>query len=215
MGEHARLRDQRTFSQYATSDEFVEIAERLMDRVSGLGFVVVGDAPDDYEGAHTRLVRGMRATTRAAFVFHRTVPYADMPALYRRAAVSGGALVSTSPYESHPMNLLEAMACRCPVLSTDVGGLRDVVADGVTGRLYAPGDVAGAVAILAEMLSSRGGAATARMTGRARRQILRRHSPRVVAAQYRALLDAVREGRGGDAGRAASLSRDAGRGRSV
>ena len=32
MGEDARLRDQRTFSQYATSDEFVEIAERLTGR---------------------------------------------------------------------------------------------------------------------------------------------------------------------------------------
>ena len=32
MGEDARLRDQRTFSQYATSDEFIEIAERLTGR---------------------------------------------------------------------------------------------------------------------------------------------------------------------------------------
>ena len=32
MGEDARLRDQRTFSQYATADEFVEIAERLTGR---------------------------------------------------------------------------------------------------------------------------------------------------------------------------------------
>ena len=32
MGEDARLRDQRTFAQYATADEFVEIAERLTGR---------------------------------------------------------------------------------------------------------------------------------------------------------------------------------------
>jgi uncharacterized protein YbcI len=32
MGEDARLRDQRTFSQYATADDFVEIAERLTGR---------------------------------------------------------------------------------------------------------------------------------------------------------------------------------------
>ena len=32
MGENARLRDQRTFSQYATENEFVEIAERLTGR---------------------------------------------------------------------------------------------------------------------------------------------------------------------------------------
>jgi uncharacterized protein YbcI len=32
MGEDARLRDQRTFSQYATIDDFVEVAERLTGR---------------------------------------------------------------------------------------------------------------------------------------------------------------------------------------
>lgn len=32
MGEHARLRDARTFSQYATVPEFVEITERLTGR---------------------------------------------------------------------------------------------------------------------------------------------------------------------------------------
>jgi uncharacterized protein YbcI len=32
MNEHARLRDTRTFFQYATSGEFVEVAERLTGR---------------------------------------------------------------------------------------------------------------------------------------------------------------------------------------
>ena len=32
MGEDARLRDQRTFAQYATEDDFVEIVERLTGR---------------------------------------------------------------------------------------------------------------------------------------------------------------------------------------
>ncbi|HEX4719152.1 MAG TPA: Na-translocating system protein MpsC family protein [Thermoleophilaceae bacterium] len=32
MGEHARLRDARTFAQYASIQEFIEVAERLTDR---------------------------------------------------------------------------------------------------------------------------------------------------------------------------------------
>ena len=31
-GEDARLRDQRTFSQYASIDDFIEVVERLTDR---------------------------------------------------------------------------------------------------------------------------------------------------------------------------------------
>jgi glycosyltransferase involved in cell wall biosynthesis len=37
---------------------------------------------------------------------------------------------------------LEAMACRCPVVSTEVGGPLDTVEDGVNGYLVAVGDVA-------------------------------------------------------------------------
>jgi hypothetical protein len=32
MGEHGRLRDTRTFFQYATAADFIEVAERLTNR---------------------------------------------------------------------------------------------------------------------------------------------------------------------------------------
>jgi glycosyltransferase involved in cell wall biosynthesis len=47
--------------------------------------------------------------------------------------------------EAFPMILLEAMALGLPVISTDVGGVREAVVDGETGLLVAPGD-AGALA---------------------------------------------------------------------
>ena len=60
------------------------------------------------------------------------------------------ALLLTSRQEGLPYVLLEAMTAGCPVLATAVGGIPEVIEDGRTGFLVAPGDVAAAAqAILA------------------------------------------------------------------
>jgi glycosyltransferase involved in cell wall biosynthesis len=51
--------------------------------------------------------------------------------------------------------LAEAMAVGTPVVATRVGGLAEVVDDGVTGRLVAPGDPAALAAAVLEVLRGR------------------------------------------------------------
>ncbi|MGW6425544.1 glycosyltransferase family 4 protein [Nocardia sp. NPDC055053] len=55
--------------------------------------------------------------------------------LYRDVAAGGGALISTSRSEGHPMVMLEAMASGCPVIVPDSAGF-DMVTDGVNGLKY-------------------------------------------------------------------------------
>src|SRR5207302_8983632 len=45
--------------------------------------------------------------------------------------------------ESFGLAALEAMACEVPVVASRVGGLPEVIDDGVTGYLCAPDDIAG------------------------------------------------------------------------
>lgn len=60
-------------------------------------------------------------------------------------------LLSTSEYEGFGLTIVEGMACGLPVVATAVGGVTDLVEDGVTGFLVPPGDV-GALAERLEQL---------------------------------------------------------------
>jgi glycosyltransferase involved in cell wall biosynthesis len=56
--------------------------------------------------------------------------------------------------ESFSMSLLEAMASGLPVVAARTGGIPELVADGVNGRLFTPGDVRDLADGLAWMLES-------------------------------------------------------------
>jgi glycosyltransferase involved in cell wall biosynthesis len=57
--------------------------------------------------------------------------------------------VLTSANEGTPVTLIEALAAERPVVATRVGGVEDVVEDGVTGYLVRPGDTHAAAERLA------------------------------------------------------------------
>lgn len=65
-------------------------------------------------------------------------PAERMPDFYRMVAASRGFVLSTSRIEAHPVNLLEAQACGCPVIAPSVGGIPEAVEHLVTGYIYEP-----------------------------------------------------------------------------
>src|SRR6056297_161459 len=70
------------------------------------------------------------------------------------------ALVLPSFAEGVPVVLMEAMATGLPVIATQVGGVSELVEEGVSGRIVAPGNVAaltGAITDLADDPASRAG----------------------------------------------------------
>jgi glycosyltransferase involved in cell wall biosynthesis len=96
------------------------------------------------------------------------------------------AFVQCSRIENLPYAVMEAMAARRPVVATRVGGLPDLIDDGVTGRLVPPDDPPA----LADAMRKLAGAPCDAMGAAARGKLERDFSP---ARMARAHLDLYRE----------------------
>lgn len=108
----------------------LEVAEIVYREMPDALFFFVGDGPYLEDLRKDALKRGLQDVIR--FTGYRKDPLDIVEAL--------DVIVLTSLSEGLPVTLLEAMALRKPVVATRVGGVPEVVQDGVTGYLVPPGD---------------------------------------------------------------------------
>ena len=109
--------------------DLVRACGLLAERGLRLQAEVVGDG-------HLASVLLQAATGLGAPVtFHGSLPHEQVLQLYRRAAVFclPCVVASTGDRDGLPTSVLEAMALGVPVVTTAVGGLRELVVDGKTG----------------------------------------------------------------------------------
>lgn len=82
------------------------------------------------------------------------VPNSKMADHFSIIGDSGGFLCSTSKVEGAPYSLLEAMSCKCPVLTTDSDGVRSSIIHNQTGKYYTLGNIAEAVKEAMELMTN-------------------------------------------------------------
>ena len=107
---------------------FVAAAARVARECPATRVVVVGDG--ERRGELVRAAADLRLGGRIHFLGWRR----DLDRLYADL----GLAVLSARNEGSPLSLIEAMAAGCPVVATGVGGVPDLVADGVSGLLLPP-----------------------------------------------------------------------------
>lgn len=112
--------------------DFLEMAKLLSDRGNQAEYWLIGD--DIHETGYRAELEGITTDLgldeAVHFLGHRT----DIPNLLRELDV----LVCASHVEPFGRCLIEGMACETPVVATRVGGIPEVVEDGVTGIMVSP-----------------------------------------------------------------------------
>lgn len=118
------------------------------DRDDGLMLALVGSG-----GGACRELRDLAAQLGVSdhVVFCGEVPHSQMHAYYESARV----LCLPSREEPFGIVLLEAGAFRCPIVATSVGGIPEILTDGVNARLVPPDDPSELAAQLERLLDDR------------------------------------------------------------
>ena len=110
--------------------------------------IIAGDG--ELKGPLSDLIKALRledAVTLCGVVSPRRV----------RQSLGGATLLYVpSLSEGIPVTVMEAMAASVPVIATDVGGVGEIIEDGVTGLLVPPGDVAALSSAIAKVCSDSG-----------------------------------------------------------
>ncbi len=126
--------------------------------------------------------------TSEGVTWHGRIDADALRGLYRRAPV----FVLPTHYDTSPHVLREALGSGLPCVSTAVGGIPEIVRDGVDSVLVAPGDVTGLAGALTRLLGDGQLAASMGTAGRARvlreltwERVTERMAPHLLAAAGR------------------------------
>jgi len=116
----------------------------LHPRESRLKLAIVGSGPE---------LESLQQCAQDSGVAHDVVfqpATADVAAWLRNFDV----FVLPSRNEAFPNALMEAMACGCPVVASNVGGIPELIESGSTGLLFEPGDAVALAAALHRLIQN-------------------------------------------------------------
>ena len=179
IGTVGRVQDVK--NQAGLVDAFIALRALLPDQRDRLRLTIVGDGP-----LRARLEAQVAAAGigDAVWIAGARSDIADLMRGFSLFALSSLA-------EGTPVTMLEAMACKLPVVSTAVGGIPELIDDGVTGILVPVNDPAAMAAAIARYVNDP--ALAARHGSCARSHIEAHNSVAAMVQAYVSLYDELRK----------------------
>jgi N-acetyl-alpha-D-glucosaminyl L-malate synthase BshA len=147
--------------------------------------LMVGDGPDLAEAGEQARAAGLGDAVRFLGDQEQVVQLLSASDLF----------LMPSAQESFGLAALEAMACEVPVVASRVGGVPELVEDGVTGLLCPPDDLAAMARASIRLLTDE--TLHARMAQAARARAVERFTDTRIVPMYEAYYDEVLAGRAG------------------
>lgn len=126
----------RTFHRIYNPALAPEVVARLAGRHPGLRLVMVGPDKDGSLAATQETARRLGVADRITCT--GGVPHEEVP----RHLAAADLFVNTTDVDNTPVSVLEAMAAGLPVVTTDAGGLPQLVRDGRDALVVPRGDAA-------------------------------------------------------------------------
>lgn len=123
-----------------------EAIARVRESHPAIRFLLYGDGPPQ-PSARIR-ASAERCDLDADLIFAGTYAREQLPAIMAAADI----FVLPSLNEGFPLTVVEAMACSRPIVATAVGGILDLLQDGVTGLLCPPGDAMSLARALCQLI---------------------------------------------------------------
>lgn len=102
-------------------DLFIQLMEKINEKIPNIPILVLGN------GEYKPLIE--KSNLNITYLYN--IPLERLIEIYNSTKL----LVMTSRYEGLPTIILEAMSCQVPIISSDVGGISEIIKDKTTGYI--------------------------------------------------------------------------------
>lgn len=125
----------RSFHEIYNPTMAVWVLRILLDQFPAFQLIMVG--PDKQDGSLQQTLQLAEDLQVINFLeITGGIPHTQVSQFLNNADI----FINTSNYDNMPSSVLEAMACGLPIVSTNVGGIPDLIIDNVDGLLVPPND---------------------------------------------------------------------------